>query len=545
MTEDSSVDLLSIVPLIMAAVVQSILQAGVTAGPGIVLGRSGVLTAPMIKGLAIVATKVAVPSLLFAKMLSSVTFGLLTHAWPMLFLPCVVVGVGCLVGRLMVAIGRPPAEFRGPAIAAVAFGNSTGMPILLLTVISDTLKQWWLKNRHVEGDLPVYAADPVVYVGIYGMVYPMLQWGVGAWLMMPTGKAVAPASAPAPAPPPPLTTGKDKASPAKKMIFGSLITTPTKAKAAGGGGAPAAPPQVRHVASAECAASADSLDHRLDHHLDLDGQSDAAEAALRGARKAKGRRAAPAPAPASTSRATSGLAQPLLAGDAWLSEATAAEAAAAAAAAPAAPPPLPLETLAAHANSCWRFLRQRVLLPPTCGVLLGLACASVPPVRALLCGDAIGAACPSTDAPLGWVVSGLQRVGDAFIPLQMIILGNALSRGPDWRVLPPRTVLAVVVGKLLLMPCFGVALVLGMHVTIGQRGLSLFDMRPPWDEPFYLAALAMCSTPTANNMMVMTELAGADRTAMATAIFAQYALAPLLLTLTLTTSVVVVLSLNS
>ena len=49
MTEDSSVDLLSIVPLIMAAVVQSILQAGVTAGPGIVLGRSGVLTAPMIK----------------------------------------------------------------------------------------------------------------------------------------------------------------------------------------------------------------------------------------------------------------------------------------------------------------------------------------------------------------------------------------------------------------------------------------------------------------------------------------------------------------
>ena len=51
---------------------------------------------------------------------------------------------------------------------------------------------------------------------------------------------------------------------------------------------------------------------------------------------------------------------------------------------------------------------------------------------------------------------------------------------------------------------------------------------------FYLAAAAVTATPTANNMMVMIEVAGGDKTAMATAIFSQYLVAPLVLTGSLT-----------
>ena len=128
--------------------------------------------------------------------------------------------------------------------------------------------------------------------------------------------------------------------------------------------------------------------------------------------------------------------------------------------------------------------------------------------------------------------------------MQMIILGNALSKGPNWQVLPPRTVLCIGLAKLLVMPLVGMGVCVGLYHSLGHGGLRLLGLEPPWNEPFYLAALAMACTPTANNMMVMTEMYGGDRTAMSTAIFAQYALAPLLLTLTLTAAVVLVLSLN-
>ena len=51
---------------------------------------------------------------------------------------------------------------------------------------------------------------------------------------------------------------------------------------------------------------------------------------------------------------------------------------------------------------------------------------------------------------------------------------------------------------------------------------------------FYIAACAVAATPTANNMMVMTEIAGGNGAAMSTAIFVQYMVAPVVLTFSLT-----------
>ena len=61
----------------------------------------------------------------------------------------------------------------------------------------------------------------------------------------------------------------------------------------------------------------------------------------------------------------------------------------------------------------------------------------------------------------------------------------------------------------------------------------------PWDEPLYVAALAVSATPSANNLMVMVELSGGNRAAMSTSIFTQYVMAPLILPITLTAGVLV------
>ena len=44
----------------------------------------------------------------------------------------------------------------------------------------------------------------------------------------------------------------------------------------------------------------------------------------------------------------------------------------------------------------------------------------------------------------------------------------------------------------------------------------------PCDEVFYLAVVAVTATPTANNLLLMTELAGGNKAAMSTCIFLQY-----------------------
>ena len=82
---------------------------------------------------------------------------------------------------------------------------------------------------------------------------------------------------------------------------------------------------------------------------------------------------------------------------------------------------------------------------------------------------------------------------------------------------------------------FAVGLMLLIDNTIGNdTKLDLLPLKDPYDQVFFIAACAVAATPTANNLMVMTELAGGNGAAMGTAIFAQYMVAPFLLTFSLT-----------
>lgn len=60
-------------------------------------------------------------------------------------------------------------------LAACGFGNSTGLPITLLTVVHT--------NFPVTSDLG--RVDPTLFLSVYLLLYPVLQWGLGGYLLAP------------------------------------------------------------------------------------------------------------------------------------------------------------------------------------------------------------------------------------------------------------------------------------------------------------------------------------------------------------------------
>ena len=158
-------------------------------------------------------------------------------------------------------------------------------------------------------------------------------------------------------------------------------------------------------------------------------------------------------------------------------------------------------------------VRKQVLVPPVMAVLSGLLCSTLDPTYYLLCGGEYGERLPSTECPknnayLSWLFSGLTALGKAAVPINLILTGNALSKGPDWKSLPLKANLGILLGKMLLMPTAAMLLMVLVDNTLGHKGNKALGLEHPWDEAFYIAALAVAATPSANNLMVMVELSG-------------------------------------
>ena len=315
---------------IAGAALSSLLTAATLGAAGVYLGRTGAMDRASARFLSNLAMTVTVPSLYFSRLVESVSPELIVAAWPMLLMPALFVTVGLCLGLAVRWLTRPPPKFGAGIVAAVAFGNSTGLPLEMLSGLTLLLEDWWLHLKHLDHTRPPpTAADPVAFIALYGLTYPILQWGIGMALL----RSSAPADARAYEPP------KPKACGSTEGLSEPLLSD---ARTERGG-----------------------VTHRL--HTVLS--------------------AAISSAPAT-------------------------------------------------------FIRRRVLLPPTCGVLLGVAVVSTPSALRLLCGgDGDGrpeAGCPAPDAPLGWLMRGIAALGDAAVPVQLIILGNAISRGPTLAALPMR-----------------------------------------------------------------------------------------------------------
>jgi len=143
-------------------------------------------------------------------------------------------------------------------------------------------------------------------------------------------------------------------------------------------------------------------------------------------------------------------------------------------------------------------------------------------------------------------VSICTQVGQAAVPINMTILGINLSStfqkkkkskysgdkndentDKKGKMLPNQTMLAVVVGKMIVMPVIGI-----FSTWFLQRYYIVFP--DEIDATCYLVMMIVFITPTANSVMVMVELSGSSsKEGMARLIGWQYVVSPVVLRLVL------------
>jgi predicted permease len=168
-----------------AASIRSVGTAVTLAGVGVYLHRRKFVSSDGKRTLARISQQVTFPLFLFTKICycnqdwssepcPDVTKSL-SDVWILLFWPAVVVACGFVVGYVAaVASGTPKSQFR-TVLVATGFGNSTGLAITLVTVVH--------ANFPDTSDLG--KIDPTLFLSVYLLLYPILQWGVGGWLLAP------------------------------------------------------------------------------------------------------------------------------------------------------------------------------------------------------------------------------------------------------------------------------------------------------------------------------------------------------------------------
>lgn len=173
------------------ASLRSIGTAITMAMTGYYLHRTDCIGSEGKRTLAVLSQQVTFPLFLFSKIIycnqdwsdepcPDVTKSL-ADVWMLLFWPVYVVGVGFLVGVLVAKATHAPAHHVRSVLAACAFGNSTGLPITLLSVIHS--------NFPSTSDLG--RIDPSLFLSVFLLTYPILQWGLGGYLLEPDEKNVA------------------------------------------------------------------------------------------------------------------------------------------------------------------------------------------------------------------------------------------------------------------------------------------------------------------------------------------------------------------
>lgn len=469
----------------MLASLASVGNVATLTSVGIYLHQKDIISPATKSGLARISSQVTIPLLLFTNVINCNQDwsdedcpdmrSSLADAWVLIFYPLWVVGWGLVVGKLMAWVSGAPPEVARALIACVAFGSSTGLPLTLLAVIHDSFS----KNTEL-GHI-----DPSVYLSVYLLSFPVLQWGIGTWILEPQH---APANA------------------AAKDLTGPLLDK-VNVDAEAGLLVPSAPPPSRTQSRAM--STAPDFPGLEEGTMTLPRMSLTVAELL---------------APTSPYR-------PLPEDDDQLpavmkeSLANFEQALARIHAEGGGPRPSIAKAQPAAASSedgCLATVKGvvgKVAQPACLAAAFGMTIACLPAVRGLL----VDIKDRDNDAPLQWLFNGLYDVGQAAVPINMMILGCSLAKGA--RSKGPvlwKCNLAATFGKMVIMPAIGLGTAILMHAT--------FHINRDIDAPFFLVVLIVTCTPTANSTMVMAELAGQNKQAVAMCIFTQYCFAPILLT---------------
>ena len=351
----------------------SIAKAGLIVAAGALLVRRGALTPEVRKGVSKMAAGLLVPCLLFDRVSSHVTLDLIAKAWPILPLGVIYVALGCTLGTVASRLAPLPPHLQRCAIAATAFANSQAMPIILIDVIGPELFG------------PTGARVGTTYIGLYLVVYLVLQWTIGASLLDV----------------PMMTLGGGDRAPARAV---PAATTSRRARVSAREG--------DGVAMLAAAAEAGEASSRT---VDDGGDGGAGGGGAGGGGAGGGDGEAKGVAP-DGSGGSGGGGGCLLGARALLGRVVS--------------PPI-----------CAIAVGLLVGLTPP----LRWLCVSDEADEAEVAADAaIDGAARHRRAPLAFAMQAARVLGDAAIPINTMLLGASLAKGVAWRAVPHRTTAAVV-----------------------------------------------------------------------------------------------------
>lgn len=171
-------------------------SAAIIAGTGFYLHRQNYVTSDEGKTmLALIAQQITIPAYLFAKIIYCPSDGghnstddtdnefvcpsvadRIGDLWMLLLWPFYVVLCGLISGYIVAKLSNTPPNQQRACMAAIAFPNSTGLAITLLSVI----------HKQFSSSAELGKIDPIAFLSVYLLLYPVLQWGLGGWLLAPT-----------------------------------------------------------------------------------------------------------------------------------------------------------------------------------------------------------------------------------------------------------------------------------------------------------------------------------------------------------------------
>lgn len=471
---------LSIMGTFLASV-RSVGTACTLAMVGVYLHRRGFLEGDAKRAMALLSQQVTFPLFLFTKIVycnqdwssnpCPDVRNSIREAWLLLLWPVYVVVWGMIVGQAVVLVTRTPREHTKAVWAACAFANSTGLPITLLTVVH--------ANFPETSDLG--RIDPSLFLSVYLLVYPIIQWALGGWLLGTDGDAAdnkklntkmggmgeQAHSLGAPVPPQdmllivPGTTANGSTRHRKKLPSADEGLYMS---------------QVDLIRLAQTQSKEEDEDKRNEtvstrepDHVKY--HSAPATEPTCGVEESESERLLLAEKGTSTLASADVTISPTASGKARLR----------------------FDTLRDNLGN----VAGRVLQPPVVGAIAGIVVATTP-----LRGIFVDLENRASAAPLQWFFDALYSVGLSAVPINMIILGCNLSasfisiRAQFYESIdekrsffPMPTMMGIVVGKMIILPLIGVASTLFLRRYV-------LDMPDDIDGAFYLVLMIVFLTPT-------------------------------------------------
>jgi predicted permease len=463
----------------------------------------------------------------------------------LLFWPFVVVGMGLFVGYLVAKLAKTPKCHTRACLVACAFGNSSGLPITLLTVVHT--------NFPVTSDLG--RIDPTLFLSIYLLLYPVLQWGLGAWLVSPNNDDDDDDDNG-------ISNGHSLLLQKKDRMSNS--TSPRNSQLRNNHGMAASPIRTtthnnnngfshvtdtarttilsndegNYISEVDLLALAreeeddDNFDNfepilalpleptMSDHPLEME-----ADGYYSTDNVFEERLLPLSPEPAMSHSTTYTESDALLVDKKKESHTD-------------------ISIVPSRLDSAWSLfldILQRTLQPPVIGSLAGIFVATIEPLRGVF----VDLETRSSRAALQWFFDGLYTIGLTAVPINMIILGCNISASRNsealwWKsddrlqagFLPWKTMVWIVIGKMVILPLLGISLCFFLKKYV-------LNLPEDIDGAVYLVLMIVFLTPTANNVMLMVELGGSPgvKEGMAQVLALQYAIAPIVLSVTMSIAI--------